>query len=123
MIKKYAVKCNLFKSLYPHTELGVDIKFLTFKPGRLPVGRKLEGEITHDEEDHFTFVEQHRNQEVVTRNPMVYQGKRVNVHRTADGALYPTLKRPAYSSDFNFAELCHEAAVELIEVACLVEED
>ena len=116
---------NIFRSLFPTTELGIDLKLLTRKRGRIGVGDSREGRILHDEDDHFTFIEDVKRPQAqtVVRNPLVYKGKRINVHQTADGAFYPTLKRPAYTEDFGFVELCREAAVELIEVACLVEED
>lgn len=48
---------RLFRDLFPNTELGVDLKLLTRKPGRLPVGGMTMGIITRDDEDHFTFTE------------------------------------------------------------------
>ena len=45
------------KGFYPNTELGIDLKLLTRKPGRLTDGEYLDGVITHDGEDHFTFVQ------------------------------------------------------------------
>ena len=44
-------------NFYPNTELGIDLKLLTRKPGRLGIGEYLDGAITHDDEDHFTFVQ------------------------------------------------------------------
>ena len=46
---------KLEKGFYPNTELGIDLKLLTRKPGRLGIGEYLDGAITHDGEDHFTF--------------------------------------------------------------------
>jgi hypothetical protein len=43
--------------LHPNTELGIDLKLFTRKPGRMPLGSYLDGIITHDGEDHFTFVQ------------------------------------------------------------------
>ena len=45
------------KGFYPNTELGIDLKLMTKEPGRMAVGEYLDGAITHDEEDHFTFVQ------------------------------------------------------------------
>ena len=38
------------KGFYPNTELGIDLKLITRKPGRLAVGEYLDGAITHDGE-------------------------------------------------------------------------
>lgn len=43
------------KGFYPNTELGIDLKLMTKEPGRMAVGEYLDGAITHDGEDHFTF--------------------------------------------------------------------
>jgi hypothetical protein len=42
---------------YPNTELGIDLKLMIKEPGRMAVGEYLDGAITHDGEDHFTFVQ------------------------------------------------------------------
>lgn len=69
---------------YPNTELGIDLKLMTKEPGRMAVGEYLDGAITHDGEDHFTFVQNDQKkklQKVVQRNPHVYEGKYINVNR------------------------------------------
>ena len=43
------------KGFYPNTELGIDLKLMTKEPGRMAVGEYLDGAITHDGEDHFTW--------------------------------------------------------------------
>ena len=40
-------------NFYPNTELGIDLKLITRKPGRLGIGEYLDGAITHDGEDHI----------------------------------------------------------------------
>ena len=60
-----------FKNFYPNTELGIDLKLITRKPGRLGIGEYLDGAITHDGEDHFTFVQndsEKKKDKVVQRN-------------------------------------------------------
>ena len=52
----------------------------------------------------------------------MYLGTCINLHRKADGTIYPTFNRPGYTADFTFAEFCREAAEELLAVAGLVEE-
>jgi len=109
---------------FPNTELDVDLKLMTCEPGRMPVGAYLDGAITHDDEDHFTFIQNdpEKKKLVVTqRNPHVYVGKRININRKEDGTLYPTFNRPRYSESFNFQDFCREAAEELLMVSGLIE--
>lgn len=104
------------KGFYPNTELGIDLKLLTRKPGRLTDGEYLDGVITHDGEDHFTFVQndsEKKKEKVVQRNPHVYEGTYINVNRKKDGTLYPTFNRPQFSERFTFQDFCQGAANEL----------
>ena len=104
------------KGFYPNTELGIDLKLLTRKPGRLTDGEYLDGVITHDGEDHFTFVQndsEKKKDKEVQRNPHVYEGTYINVNRKKDGTLYPTFNRPQFSERFTFQDFCQGAANEL----------
>ena len=104
------------KGFSPNTELGIDLKLLTRKPGRLTDGEYLDGVITHDGEDHFTFVQndsEKKKEKVVQRNPHVYEGTYINVNRKKDGTLYPTFNRPQFSERFTFQDFCQGAADEL----------
>lgn len=115
---------QLFNGIFPNTELCVDLKLFTREPGRLDVGEYLDGVITRDGEDHYTFIQNATEQKevlVTRRNPHVYLGKRINVVRKDDGSLYPTFNRPCYSEEFTFKDFCLEAAEELLAVAGLVE--
>lgn len=110
---------SLFKDIFPNTELSIDLKLLTRKPGRMALGSHLDGMLTHDGEDHFTFIQNAviRRSDVGHRNPHVYVGECINVNRRPDGTLYPTLKSPAYTEDFTFEDFCREVAAELLMVA------
>lgn len=112
----------IFEALFPNTEMCVDLKLLTHKPGRLCQGETISGAVTRDGEEHFTFVEDAMEKKTATekRNPIVYSGLRVNVHRKDDGTLYPTFNRPVYTEKFTFRDFCCEAAEELLAVASLV---
>ncbi len=110
---------KLEKGFYPNTELGIDLKLLTRKPGRLGMGEYLDGAITHDGEDHFTFVQndsEKKTDKVVQRNPHVYEGTYINVNRKNDGTLYPTFNRPRFTEKFTFQNFCLLAAKELCEI-------
>lgn len=104
------------KGFYPNTELGIDLKLINRKPGRLGIGEYLDGVITHDGEVHFTFVQndsEKKKDKVVQRNPHVYEGTYINVNRKKDGTLYPTFNRPQFSERFTFQDFCQGAANEL----------
>lgn len=116
--------------LYPNTELDVDLKLVTQKQGRMELGEYLDGMITRDGEDHFTFVENATEQrKTERRNPSIYMGQWINVKRRADGTVYPTFKRTkrigaGELGDYAVSTTCellmvagkHEAAMALAEV-------
>ena len=109
-----------FNNFYPNTELGIDLKLMTKEPGRMDVGEYLDGAITHDGEDHFTFVQNDQEKKllkVVQRNPHVYEGKYINVNRKKDGTLYPTFNRPQFTENFTFQDFCQGAADELLIIS------
>ena len=114
------------RKVYANTELCVDLKLLKQKPGRLRVGKCLEGILTRDGEEHFTFIEEASEMKraaVVSRNPIVYAGACINVHRRNDGSLYPTFRQPQLSTFYTFKDFCREASEELRMIAGLVEEN
>ena len=115
---------RLFRGYFPNTELSVDLKLITRKPGRMHVGEYINCMLTRDGEDHFEAVEtaSEKKQTAEQRNPIVYLGTCINLHRKADGTIYPTFNRPRYTADFTFADFCREAAEELLVVAGLLEE-
>lgn len=115
---------------YPNTELGVDLKLVTQKQGPMELGEYLDGMITRDGEDHFTFVVNATEQrKAERRNPSIYEGQWINVKRRADGTVYPTFKRTksigaGKLGDYAVSTTCellmvvgkHEAAMALAEV-------
>lgn len=113
--------------LFPNTEVAVDLKLLTRRPGRMKDGEMLPGAILRDSEEHYTFMQDasekestctcKRNAPAVTRNPHVYEGLYINVNQRTDGSLYPTFCRPPYSDTFTFCDFCRLAAEELLMVA------
>ena len=113
----------LFNDIFPNTEVGVDLKLITRKEGQMPLGEMIQGAISHDGEEHFTFVEGVPEKVMAAkRNPCIFPGKYVNVHRNDSGVLYPTFNRPGYTEDFTFQDFCRKAAEELLAVAGFVEE-
>lgn len=96
----------------------------------MELGEYLDGMITRDGEDHFTFVENATEQrKAERRNPSIYMGQWINVKRRADGTVYPTFKRTkgigaGKLGDYTVSTTCellmvvgkHEAAMALAEV-------
>ncbi len=125
------IQSQLFESIHPNTELGIDLKLFTCTPGRLDIGEARTGKIVHDSEDHFTFIEdavlkvlevnKGSKKNATKRNPIYLPGKLINVHQKDDGTFYTTFCRPAFSPDFNFRDFCLQAAMELISISGLVE--
>jgi len=114
---------RLFEDIHPHTELDIDLKLITQKPGRMREGEFLAGMLTRDGENHYSFVQNVTKKKVVTvRNPHLYRGKCVNVVRKGD-KIYPTFNRPEYTESFTFKDFCREAAKELLVVASLIGEE
>lgn len=120
-----AFRDRIFKDFYPDTHLDVDLKLITREPGRIPVGAMIDGAIVHDDEVHFTFIQNDPEKKMAAmhRNPHVYMGKCINVNRKDDGTLYPTFNRPQFTEQFTFQDFCREAAEELIVVAGLIEKN
>lgn len=117
-----AFRDRLFREFFPDTHLGVDLKILSRKAGRMRVGEYINCMLTRDGEDHFTAVEDALKKQVAERrNPIIFKGMRINVHRRADGTLYPTFNRPHYTKHFTFSDFCRKAAEELVAVAGRVE--
>lgn len=123
-------KGRAWTGLYPNTELDVDLKLVTQEQGPMELGEYLDGMITRDGEDHFTFVENATEQrKTERRNPSIYMGQWINVKRRADGTVYPTFKRTkgigaGKLGDYAVSTTCellmvvgkHEAAMALAEV-------
>ena len=105
----------LFGDFFPDTHLDVDLKVISRTPGRMQVGANINCMLTRDDEDHFTAMEtaSEMKQAAERRNPVVYQGTCINVHRKADDTIYPTFNRPLFTAAYTFRDFCREAAEEL----------
>ncbi len=89
----------LFRDFYPNTEPGIDLKLITRKPGRIPVGDSINCMLTHDGDFHYTAVE--TLPWMSKRNPRVYSGKYINITRRDDGTLRPNFKPLTINEDFS----------------------
>ena len=109
---------------YANTELCVDLKLLKRKPGRLRVGKCLEGVLAHDGEEHYTFIETD-SWGTGKRNPHVYEGEFITITRRSDGSLRPNFKLGRIGGrGFNLENYAFGVACELREaLRGLVEND
>ena len=103
-----------FMGFYPNTELGVDLKLMTCKPGRLEEGITLPGVITRDGEFHFTFKEVTSIFALVKRNPQVFCGDFITVTRRDDGTLRLNFRPKTMGPDFNAASYATDVANEIL---------
>ena len=119
-----AYRDRLFKDIFPHTEPCCELKLLTRQPGRLNEGMMLDGIIARAGEERYVFVEKTHEKKVTTvrRNPVIYSGACINVHRLADGTLRLEFNRPRFYPDFSFRDFCLAAAQELLTIAQLLGE-
>ena len=119
-----AFRDRLFKDFFPDTHLDVDLKLITREPGRMPVGGYLDGAITHDDENHFTFIETPASTDG-KRNPHVFEGEFITITRRSDGSLRPNFKLGRIGGrGFNLESYAFGVAYELREaLRGLVEEN
>jgi len=120
-----AYRDRLFEDIFPHTEPCCELKLLTRQPGRLNEGAMLDGIIARDGDERYVFVEKAHEKKVTTvrRNPVIYSGGCINVHRLADGTLRLEFNRPRFYPDFSFRDFCLAAAQELLTIARLLGEE
>lgn len=100
-------------NFHPNTELGINLKLITREPGRMPEGKCLEGTITRDSEEHYTFREI-LPPTAYKRNPRVYNGKFITITRKKDGSLQPNFKPIKDWKDFCAFDYARGVANELL---------
>ena len=95
-----------FRHIYPNTELCVDLKLLTNKPGRVHVGANLIGNIVRDGDDHFTFIEdavEEYKQVAPKRNLHIFKGKYITLTVRDDDSPRLNFKEVHWTPGFNIA--------------------
>lgn len=135
-----------FIKLFNNTEPCITLKLITRNPGRLAEGEYLNGTILRDGEEHYTFIEHLEGEPAAPtagaynpsaaasatlpprtipirpeRNPIIYRGRYINIHRAKDGSLYPIFCRPVLSDSFTFADFMRGAASEMLGIVGLIE--
>ena len=84
---------ELFHGLYPNTELCIDLKTYTRRPGRMEPLDLHYGTLVRDvEEDRFIFAETARGPKADERNPHLYEGENLTVTLRKDGSLRVNLR-------------------------------
>ena len=106
---------KLFEDFYPNTELDVDLKLLTRKPGHMSVGEYLDGTLVHDADDHFLFAEKVVEKEVRKRNPCHYQGQHISCTIRPDGKPRLNFKQLKLDAGFNKFRYASEVMNEVIQ--------
>ena len=56
-VNEYHETEQLFETIFPCTELDVDLKLLKLSPGRMSENEFLPGMLTRDGENHYSFVQ------------------------------------------------------------------
>lgn len=90
---------NTGTSLFPNTDLCVDVKTKLRNDPIAEVGKSYQGVLTHDKVDHYTFVETLST--TGKRNPHVFIGKYITVTRRDDGSLRLNFRPVTMGADFN----------------------
>ena len=75
--------------------------------------------------DEYVFEETHGKKETSSwrRNPLIFEGGAVNVHRLADGTKRPEFVRPKYRPGYGFRDFCFSAIQDLAIAAELFKEE
>ncbi|MBQ5937924.1 MAG: hypothetical protein IJL50_08820 [Bacteroidaceae bacterium] len=111
-----------FRHRYVNTELNVDLKLLTQKPGRMPEGKCLEGILAHDKEDRYVFTEMPL-QAARRRNPQVFNGRYITITQRRNGTYRVNMKPVEIGGGFDVdgyaLGVCNEL---LLALGCLVGE-
>ncbi len=103
---------NTGTSLFPNTDLCVDVKTKLRNDPIAEVGKSYQGVLTHDKVDHYTFVETLST--TGKRNPHVFIGKYITVTRRDDGSLRLNFRPVTMGADFNIYRYATGVFSELI---------
>ena len=82
-----------------NTDLCVDVKTILRNDRAAKIGKMYTGVLTHDEEDHYSFVET-LPLTACRRNPQVFNGQYITITRRDDGSLRPNFKPLRIDEDF-----------------------
>lgn len=99
-----------------NVNLCVDVTTLLQKDALPQPGKNYSGTLMVNCEFEYGFVENAPNG-TPRRNPCIYQGSCFNVHRSADGTLYPTFHKPNLSVKYDLPDFLRDAAQEMRMVA------
>ena len=83
-----------------NTEICVNVKTILRNDIFAKPDKTYAGLLTHDMEDHYTFVET-CSPSARKRNPQVFNGKFVTITRRSDGTYHPNFKPVKIGANFN----------------------
>ena len=86
-------------NLLPNTDLCMDVKTFLLRDRKTKIGKMYLGVLTHDTQDHYSFVET-SPANAVKRNPHVFIGKYITVTLNDDGSLRPNFRPMKVDDDF-----------------------
>lgn len=101
---------DIFNTLFPSTEVCIDLKLYTLKPGRMSEGDELFGSLRKDSEDHLTFTQKPMPEmEQVKPHkktyPYPYEGKLLSLTERDDKTLRVHFKDFEISPDLTEKEI------------------
>ena len=91
---------NKEQGWHRNTDICVNVKTILRNDIFAKLDKTYAGLLTHDQEDHYTFVETIR-QNARKRNPQVFNGKFITITRRSDGTYHPNFKPVNIGPGFN----------------------
>ena len=95
-----------------NTEICVNVKTILRNDIFAKPDKTYAGLLTHDMEDHYTFVET-CSPSARKRNPQVFNGKFVTITRRSDGTYHPNFKPVNIGAGFNIRKYALGVCIEM----------
>lgn len=108
---RQTMKKDFQNFMFTNTEVCVDLKLVTRKPGATRLGTNLKGSLTKDEDYHYTFIEDASERK---RNPHVFIGRFITVTRRPDGSLRMNFRPVPMGKNFSTFNYARGVANEII---------
>jgi len=108
------IEKNKTRNWHRNTDLCVDVKTFLFSSRIAEIGKDYQGILTHDQEDHFNFVETEAEKKTHNRNPKVFKGKYITVTRKPDGTYRTNFKLKVIDGTTNIRHLALGVCAEIL---------
>ena len=82
-----AYRDHSLEDVFSHTEPCCELNLLTSQSSRPTVGMLLDGIITRDDDNHYSFIETAFTSSVVRRNVCTYEGQHITCTKRRNGSL------------------------------------